>query len=281
MPRFEAAGDGPGDALGIPVLRTKDASGCSCLVSHEDCLGNAVGPLLRSFATRCAPSGRTRGPSERSATAWADRPVLMGRLALSAPHIEREHRGNRTRARKMTAIELQDPMTGPTAERPHRPQVGHVLLATDLGEASSRATEQAITLQRATTRCSRSSPWRRRTTNGWAWSSASSWSGAAHAHRASWRRPSCGAAIRPTPSSRRPGPNDPTSPSSAHGTSLAGPFARQRLRQGGARGAMPRRDRPRLSRPVRGVRTPAITYRRRRCASSRHGRAPWTVPMSW
>jgi nucleotide-binding universal stress UspA family protein len=70
----------------------------------------------------------------------------MGRLALSALHIEREHRGNRTRARKMTAIELQDPLTGPTAERPHRPQVGHVLLATDLGEASSRATEQAITL---------------------------------------------------------------------------------------------------------------------------------------
>jgi nucleotide-binding universal stress UspA family protein len=46
----------------------------------------------------------------------------------------------------MTTIELQDPVSGPTGERPHRPHVGHVLLATDLGEASGRATEQAITL---------------------------------------------------------------------------------------------------------------------------------------
>src|SRR6187551_173757 len=53
---------------------------------------------------------------------------------------------NRTRDTKMTAIELQDPITRPTAERSHRPHVGHVLLATDLGEASGRATEQAITL---------------------------------------------------------------------------------------------------------------------------------------
>ena len=178
-------------------------------VSHEDCLGIAVGPLLRSFATRCAchPAG-TRGPSERSATARADRPVLMGRLALSALHIEREHRGNRTRARKMTAIELQDPLTGPTAERPHRPQ-SDTSCSPRTWERRPVARPSSDHARGVTTRCSRSSPWRRRTTNGWH-GAAHRWSGAAHARRASatsfvW------SGVRPTPSSRRPGPNDPTS----------------------------------------------------------------------
>jgi nucleotide-binding universal stress UspA family protein len=70
----------------------------------------------------------------------------MGRLALSARHGGSEDRGNSTRDTTMTAIEIRDPTTGPTGERPHRAHVRHVLLATDLGEASGRATEQAITL---------------------------------------------------------------------------------------------------------------------------------------
>jgi nucleotide-binding universal stress UspA family protein len=45
----------------------------------------------------------------------------------------------------MTAIGLRD-ATPARASRPHTPHVNHVLLATDLGEASSRATERAITL---------------------------------------------------------------------------------------------------------------------------------------
>ena len=46
----------------------------------------------------------------------------------------------------MTALDLRDmpPATGDKQER--APRVRHVLLATDLGEASSRATEQAISL---------------------------------------------------------------------------------------------------------------------------------------
>lgn len=46
----------------------------------------------------------------------------------------------------MTAIDMREtaPMTGERAE--HEPHVRHVLLATDLGEASGRATEQAISL---------------------------------------------------------------------------------------------------------------------------------------
>lgn len=46
----------------------------------------------------------------------------------------------------MTALELREmpPVTGDTQE--HTPHVRHVLLATDLGEASGRATEQAIAL---------------------------------------------------------------------------------------------------------------------------------------
>jgi nucleotide-binding universal stress UspA family protein len=46
----------------------------------------------------------------------------------------------------MNVIEIGDAVQGPAAGRPDRPHVGHVLLATDLGEASGRATEQAITL---------------------------------------------------------------------------------------------------------------------------------------
>lgn len=46
----------------------------------------------------------------------------------------------------MTAIETRE-MPPPTAETAaHAPHVGHVLLATDLGEASGRATERAIML---------------------------------------------------------------------------------------------------------------------------------------
>ena len=51
-----------------------------------------------------------------------------------------------TRDTTMTTIELMDPVTGAAGERPHASHVRHVLLATDLGEASGRATEQAITL---------------------------------------------------------------------------------------------------------------------------------------
>lgn len=46
----------------------------------------------------------------------------------------------------MTALETQE-MPPPTAgSQDHAPHVGHVLLATDLGEASGRATERAIML---------------------------------------------------------------------------------------------------------------------------------------
>jgi nucleotide-binding universal stress UspA family protein len=45
----------------------------------------------------------------------------------------------------MTAIDMRE--IAPASEkRPHTPHVHHVLLATDLGEASGRATERAITL---------------------------------------------------------------------------------------------------------------------------------------
>ena len=44
----------------------------------------------------------------------------------------------------MTAIDMRDII--PAGLEPHTPHVGHVLLATDLGEASWRATERAITL---------------------------------------------------------------------------------------------------------------------------------------
>ena len=46
----------------------------------------------------------------------------------------------------MTALEFRDlpPVTGD--KQAHAPRVRHVLLATDLGEASGRATEEAITL---------------------------------------------------------------------------------------------------------------------------------------
>jgi nucleotide-binding universal stress UspA family protein len=45
----------------------------------------------------------------------------------------------------MTAIDMRE--TAPAPEkRPHAPHVRHVLLATDLGEASGRATERAMTL---------------------------------------------------------------------------------------------------------------------------------------
>jgi nucleotide-binding universal stress UspA family protein len=46
----------------------------------------------------------------------------------------------------MTAVEIRElaPVTG--EEPQHAPHVGHVLLATDLGEASGRATERAIML---------------------------------------------------------------------------------------------------------------------------------------
>ena len=45
----------------------------------------------------------------------------------------------------MTAIDMRDITSAP--EQPvHAPHVRHVLLATDLGEASGRATERAITL---------------------------------------------------------------------------------------------------------------------------------------
>ena len=46
----------------------------------------------------------------------------------------------------MNVIEIGDGAQDRPAGRPDRPHVGHVLLATDLGEASGRATEQAITL---------------------------------------------------------------------------------------------------------------------------------------
>ena len=45
----------------------------------------------------------------------------------------------------MTATEVMDLAPGPTHD-PHTPRVRHVLLATDLGDASGRATEQAINL---------------------------------------------------------------------------------------------------------------------------------------
>ena len=46
----------------------------------------------------------------------------------------------------MTAIDMREATPIPADEREHTPHVGHVLLATDLGEASSHATERAITL---------------------------------------------------------------------------------------------------------------------------------------
>lgn len=46
----------------------------------------------------------------------------------------------------MTAIEMRDLESGPTEGRDPSRRVFHVLLATDLSEASGRATERAITL---------------------------------------------------------------------------------------------------------------------------------------
>ena len=45
----------------------------------------------------------------------------------------------------MTAIDMRDIASAPE-QHAHTPHVQHVLLATDLGEASGRATERAITL---------------------------------------------------------------------------------------------------------------------------------------
>jgi len=46
----------------------------------------------------------------------------------------------------MTALDIRETRTGTPDSGVHTPHVHHVLLATDLGEASGRATEQAIIL---------------------------------------------------------------------------------------------------------------------------------------
>jgi nucleotide-binding universal stress UspA family protein len=46
----------------------------------------------------------------------------------------------------MNAMDAREATPAPADRRAHAPHVRHVLLATDLGEASSRATERAITL---------------------------------------------------------------------------------------------------------------------------------------
>ena len=46
----------------------------------------------------------------------------------------------------MTAIDTRDIAPATPDKQAHAPHVNHVLLATDLGEASSRATERAITI---------------------------------------------------------------------------------------------------------------------------------------
>ena len=192
------------------------------------------------------------GPNARVIRTFRDgpgRPAGRDRPAGTVPPNSQTQsdRGNRTRDTKMTAIELQDPVTGPTAERPHRPHVGHVLLATDLREASSRATEQAITLAARDNAVlqilavakthdervgmeQRIQLVRRRARASGVRATSIVWSGDPV------RRHPRGGLDRTARCRRR----------RRTAQSMAGPPARQRLRQGGARGPLPRRDRAEL-----------------------------------
>jgi nucleotide-binding universal stress UspA family protein len=70
----------------------------------------------------------------------------MGRPALSAASGARDDPFIRTRDTTMTAIDVRTPEGAIGESQGGRLRLQHVLLATDLGDASRRATEKAITL---------------------------------------------------------------------------------------------------------------------------------------